>query len=74
MDICSENKPVIKLDGNLLGFKFKDNAGGPFYEIMRCVNAALKSGFEVNIVVDGDTCHSTKRASYRGVFEHENID
>ena len=38
---------------------------------MRCVDADLKSGFEVNAVFDGDTHHSAKRASYTRTFERE---
>ena len=66
-----KNKPTIDIDGNLLGFKFKDKAGGPVYEIMRCVDVALKSGFKVNVVVDGDSRHSAKRASYTRSFKRE---
>ena len=65
---------MIGVDGNLLGLKFKDNASGPVYEIMMCVDAALKSRFEVNVVVDGDTRHSAKKASYTRTFDRENID
>ena len=57
-------KPTVDIDGNLLGYKLKDKAGGPIYEIMRCIDALLKSGFEVNVFVDGDKRHSAKRSSY----------
>ena len=53
-------KPTVDIDGNLLGYKLKDKAGGPIYEIMRCIDALLRSGFEVIVFVDGDKRHSTK--------------
>ena len=62
-EINQMRKPTIDIDGNLLGYKLKDKAGGPVYEIMRCIDALLKSGFEVNVFVDGDKRHSAKRAS-----------
>ena len=38
---------------------------------MRCIDALLKSGFEVDVFVDGDQQHSTKRSSYTQAFERE---
>ena len=64
-----DNKPATDLDGNLLDFKLKDNAGGPVYEITRYVDITLKSGFEFNVIADGDIRHSVKIASYTRAYE-----
>lgn len=63
--------PTIDMDGNQIGFKFLEAAGGAHHGVWKCAVAASGENMKVNIIFDGDERSSSKRASSTRSFKRE---
>jgi len=55
-------RPVIDTDANILGFKYVGiMASNCMGEVIRCAKVGADEGIDMNMIVDGELCHFTKR-------------
>ena len=63
---------MIDIDVNQLGYKYTGVTARNFAdEVIRCAKVGRDEGLEINIIVDSERRHSSKRGSYVRAFERE---
>ncbi len=66
-------RPVIDVDANCIGFRGLVNTDGPLYQVLKLAYHCKDDGVEVNLICDGDSRDSSKRASTSRSAERERM-